>query len=167
MAKEAKNPFADLINLQLFYDVYPGVAPAKNTEQVLTLQPLIPFQLNSDWIVITRTILPFVEQPGASAGEDWVRGVGDTQFAAFLSPARVGSLDWGVGAVFQLPTASNNALGPGEVGCGASSRSSVDRYPMDASAPCCSTSGRLPGTPSRPPGKRNAAAADGQLHLQG
>ncbi len=118
LAKEAKNPFSDLINLQFFYDVYPGVAPAKNTEQVLTLQPLIPFHLNSDWIVITRTILPFVEQPGASAGEDWVRGVGDTQFAAFLSPARVGSLAWGVGPVFQLPTASNNALGQGKWGAG-------------------------------------------------
>ena len=54
--KDAKNPFADLINLQFFYDVYPGVAPANNTQQVLTLQPLIPIHLNSDWIIITRTI---------------------------------------------------------------------------------------------------------------
>jgi hypothetical protein len=118
LVKEAKNPFADLVNLQLFYDVYPGVPPAKNTEQVLTIQPLIPFRLNSDWIVITRTILPLIEQPGASAGQDWVRGPGDTQFAALLSPARVGSLDWGVGAVFQLPTASNDALGQGKWGAG-------------------------------------------------
>jgi hypothetical protein len=118
LVKEAKNPFANLINLQLFYDVYPGVAPANNTEQVLTIQPLIPFQLNSEWIVITRTILPIIEQPGAAAGQDWVRGVGDTQFAALVSPARVGSLDWGVGPVLQLPTASHDALGQGKWGAG-------------------------------------------------
>jgi hypothetical protein len=118
LVKDAKNPFADLINLQLFYDVYPGVAPAKNTEQVLTLQPLMPFHLNSDWIVVTRTILPIIEQPGAAPGQDWIRGPGDTQFTALLSPARVGSLDWGVGPVFQLPTASNDALGQGKWGAG-------------------------------------------------
>lgn len=118
LVKEAKNPFADLINLQFFYDVYPGVAPANNTQQVLTIQPLIPIHLNSDWIIITRTILPIIEQPGAAPGQDWIRGPGDTQFAAFLSPSRVGSLDWGVGPVFQLPTASNDALGQGKWGAG-------------------------------------------------
>lgn len=118
LVKDAKNPFADLINLQVFYDVYPGVAPASNTQQVLTLQPLIPIHLNSDWIIITRTILPIIEQPGAAPGQDWIRGPGDTQFAALLSPSRVGSLDWGVGTVFQLPTASNDALGQGKWGAG-------------------------------------------------
>lgn len=116
--KDAKNPFANLINLQFFYDAYPGVAPASNTQQVLTIEPLIPFGLNSDWIIITRTMLPIIEQPGAAPGQDWIRGPGDTQLAALLSPARVGSLDWGVGTVFQLPTASNDALGQGKWGAG-------------------------------------------------
>jgi hypothetical protein len=118
LVKDAKNPFADLVNLQLFYDANLGVSPANNTQQVLTLQPLVPVHLDNDWIVITRTILPLIEQPGAAAGEDWSRGVGDTQFAALLSPARVGSLDWGVGPVFQLPTASQQALGQGKWGAG-------------------------------------------------
>jgi hypothetical protein len=118
MAQEAKNPFADLINLQLFYDANFGVAPANNTQQVLTIQPLIPIHLNRDWIVITRTILPLIAQPGQARGQEWIRGSGDTQFAALLSPARVGSLDWGVGPVFQLPTASNAALGQGKWGAG-------------------------------------------------
>src|SRR5450432_2986679 len=61
LVQDAKNPFADLINLQLFYDANLGVAPANNTQQVLTLQPLVPVHLNSDWIVITRTILPLIE----------------------------------------------------------------------------------------------------------
>jgi hypothetical protein len=118
LAKDAKNPFADLVNLQLFYDANLAVSPANNTQQVLTLQPLVPVHLDKDWIIITRTILPLIDQPGAAPGQDWVRGAGDTQFAALLSPARVGSLDWGIGPVFQLPTASNSALGQGKWGAG-------------------------------------------------
>jgi hypothetical protein len=118
LAREAKNPFADLINLQFFYDATLNVAPANETQQVLIIQPLIPFNLNTDWTIITRTILPLIEQPGLAAGESWIRGPGDTQFAAFVSPARSGSLVWGIGPVFQLPTASNDALGQGKWGAG-------------------------------------------------
>ena len=118
LVKEAKNPFANLINLQFFYDANLHVAPANETQQVLTIQPLIPFNLNADWTVITRTILPLIEQPGLAAGEGWIRGPGDTQFAAFLSPAHAGSFVWGIGPVFQLPTASNDALGQGKWGAG-------------------------------------------------
>jgi hypothetical protein len=118
LVREAKNPFADLIDLQLIYDANPGVPPSNNTQQVLTFQPLVPFHLNSDWIVITRTILPLIAQPGPAPGQGWIRGPGDTQFVALLSPARVGSLDWGVGTVFQLRTASNNALGQRRWGAG-------------------------------------------------
>ena len=118
LAQQAKNPFADLVNLQLFYDANLGVAPANNTQQVLTVQPLIPINLNSEWIVVTRTILPLITQPGSSPGERWVHGLGDTQFTALVSPARVDSLDWGIGAALQLPTAASEPLGQGKWGAG-------------------------------------------------
>jgi hypothetical protein len=38
LAREAKNPFADLINLQFFYDANLRVAPANETQQVLIIQ---------------------------------------------------------------------------------------------------------------------------------
>jgi len=118
LARDAKNPFADLVNLQFFYDANLGVAPANNTQQALTVQPLVPFHLNSDWIVVTRTILPFIAQPGVATGEDWSRGLGDTQITALVSPARVGSIAWGVGTVLQLPTAASQPLGQGKWGAG-------------------------------------------------
>jgi hypothetical protein len=118
LAREAKNPFADLINLQLFYDANLRVGAANETQQVLIIQPLIPFELNTDWTLITRTILPLIAQPGPAPGEAWIRGLADTQFAAFLSPAQAGSLVWGIGPVFQFPSASNAALGQGKWGAG-------------------------------------------------
>jgi hypothetical protein len=118
LVREAKNPFADVTNLQLIYDANLGLEPGNQTQQVLTVQPLIPFAVTSTWSIITRTILPLISQPGSAPGEAGVQGVGDTQFSAFLSPTRTGSLVWGVGPVFQLPTATNEALGQGKWGVG-------------------------------------------------
>ncbi len=118
LAQLAKNPFADLTNLQFFYDATLRLSPGDQTSQVLTFQPLIPFSVSPDFSIITRTILPLIDQPGAAPGEGRTHGVGDTQFSTILSPTRTGSLVWGVGPVFQLPTATNDALGQGKWGAG-------------------------------------------------
>jgi hypothetical protein len=118
LVKEAKNPFADLINLQFFYDANLGFGPDKETQTVLTIQPVIPFNLNAEWSVITRTILPLIDQPGLAPGEGWTQGPGDTQLSLFLSPTRSGAWVWGVGPVFQIPSATNDALGQGKWGAG-------------------------------------------------
>ncbi len=114
----AKNPFADLTNLQFFCDDYLGLSPGNQSSQEVTFQPLIPFSVSPDFSIITRTVLPLIDQPGAAPGEGRTHGVGDTQFSAFLSPTRTGSLVWAVGPVFQLPTAANDALGQGKWGAG-------------------------------------------------
>lgn len=118
LAKEAKNPFANLVNLQFFYDATLGVGPDKQTQSVVTIQPVIPFDVTPDWILITRTVLPLIAQPALAPGEGWNRGQGDTQLSMFLSPTRTGALVWGIGPVFQLPTAANGALGQGKWGAG-------------------------------------------------
>jgi hypothetical protein len=118
LAQQAKNPFADLVNLQFIYDATLRVGPAGDTEQVITIQPLIPFNLNPDWLVITRTILPLISQPGLAAGQGTADGAGDTQFSTFLSPAHPGSWVWGLGPVLQIPSATNSALGQGKWGAG-------------------------------------------------
>jgi len=118
LARAAKNPLANLVNLQFFYDASPGAGSGNQTQHVLTFQPVIPFGVSADWSVITRTIIPLIAQPGASPGEGWTSGPGDTQLSAFLSPAHAGRLVWGVGPVFQIPSATNDALGQGKWGAG-------------------------------------------------
>jgi hypothetical protein len=44
-------------------------------------------------------------------GQTRTNGIGDLQITAFLSPAKPGSWSWGVGAISQLPTHSNQLLG--------------------------------------------------------
>ena len=117
-AREARNPLADEANLQFIYDANLNTGPEHKTQHVLNIQPLVPFAVNADWTLITRTIVPLIAQPGANPGEGWTSGPGDTQLSAFLSPTRAERLVWGVGPVFQIPSATNDALGQGKWGAG-------------------------------------------------
>jgi hypothetical protein len=118
LARAAKNPLANLTNIQFLYDANLGIGPDNRTQHVLTFQPVIPFSVNADWSIITRTIMPLIAQPGAAPGEGWTSGPGDTQLSAFLSPARGDKLVWGAGPVLQIPSASNDVLGQGKWGAG-------------------------------------------------
>ncbi len=70
LAMQLSNPVAALISvpLQLNYDQ--DIGPADDGDRwLLNVQPVIPFELNDDWNLISRTILPLVRQsdifPGA------------------------------------------------------------------------------------------------------
>ena len=114
LARMAKNPLANVVNVQFIYDANLGVGAADKTQHVLNFQPVVPFAVSDDWSIITRTILPLIAQPGMAAGESWTNGRGDTQFSAFLSPARGDKFVWGVGPVLQIPSATNDAFGQGK-----------------------------------------------------
>jgi hypothetical protein len=118
LAKEVKNPLANVTNVQFLYDADLNVGSQRDTEQVFTIQPVIPFSLDADWSLITRTVLPVIYQPALEPGQTSIFGAGDTQLSAFLSPARTGALVWGIGPVLQIPTASNDTLGQGKWAAG-------------------------------------------------
>ena len=73
------------------------------------IQPVIPFQLNEDWNMISRTILPVIHQKDISPGAGSQFGLGDTSLSLFLSPQRPASdsVIWGAGPIFLLPTATD------------------------------------------------------------
>ena len=63
LAQELTNPIASLYTLpiQLNFDGDLG-AGGDGSQEVLNVQPLIPFALNDDWHLISRTIIPFIHQ---------------------------------------------------------------------------------------------------------
>ena len=87
-----------------------GYGPGKQIQDVLNIQPVIPLRLSTDWIVITRTILPIVTQPSFTGGSS-TTGLGNLTMTAFLSPRSPGALVWGVGPVASFPTATSPLLG--------------------------------------------------------
>ena len=120
LAKAAQNPIANMISLPLQNNSNLGIGPDDETQNILNIQPVWPISVHDDWNVITRTILPVVSQPDIFTGEGRINGLGDTTFSAFLSPAKTGSIIWGAGPVFLIPTATNDKLGADKWGAGAS-----------------------------------------------
>ena len=120
LAKLAQNPVGNLISLPFQNNTNLNFGPEKGTQNILNIQPVYPISVDSEWNVITRTIVPVIWNPALGPTIDSTNGIGDTVFTAFLSPANPGEWIWGVGPVFQLPTNSTAELGNKNWGMGPS-----------------------------------------------
>ena len=122
LARAAQNPVASLISVPFQNNTNFDVGPDEETQNVLNIQPVIPFDLNDDWNLITRTIIPIISQPGFAAGQSRTNGLGDIQLSVFMSPKQptAGGLIWGAGVVTQFDSASSDRLGAGAWGLGPS-----------------------------------------------
>jgi len=120
LAKLAQNPVGNLISVPFQNNTNLNTGPLKGTQNILNIQPVVPISVDEDWNVITRTIIPVINNPAFAPGDDRVSGVGDVVFTAFLSPAKPGNWIWGAGPIVQLPTNSNAELGNKNWGLGPS-----------------------------------------------
>lgn len=121
LRKAAQNPIASLISVPLQNNANFGAEPGGRTQDVLNIQPVIPVGVSKDWNLVIRWITPIIWQPlpaPSPAPEVGKYGFGDMQPSFFFSPKETGKLIWGVGPVFQLPTATDTYLGQGKLGIG-------------------------------------------------
>jgi hypothetical protein len=118
LAKLAQNPIANLISVPFQNNTNFDYGQEGGTQNILNIQPVIPITLNKDWNLITRTILPLIWQPELGPRQESTFGLSDTQFSAFLSPSNAKGWIWGVGAIAQLPTHTDRALGNNNWGLG-------------------------------------------------
>ena len=66
----------------------------------MNIQPVVPIGLGADWNMISRTILPVIDQDNvATSGSK--SGIGDITQSLFFSPKKPGASGWiwGVGPV--------------------------------------------------------------------
>ena len=86
-----------------------NVGPDNQTQNVLLIQPVLPFELNDDWNLIQRTIMPVTTQPGYITGDGTKTGLGNTQVLAYFSPKEAYN-GWYFGAspLLILPASSTN-----------------------------------------------------------
>lgn len=120
LAKKLSNPVADLISVPFQFNYNGGIGPDEDGEQFfLNFQPVVPIELNEDWNLISRTIVPVTWQDDIFPGAGTQFGLGNTTQSLFFSPsAPVNGIIWGVGPVLYVPTATDDLLGPNKWGAG-------------------------------------------------
>lgn len=118
LRRAAQNPMADLISFPIQNNTNFKYGPLEKTQNITNIQPVIPFHLTEDWLLITRTIAPLIYQPEFISGQGSKYGLGDINLSLFVGPKKPGSLIWGVGPVFLLPTATHDRLGSKKWGAG-------------------------------------------------
>lgn len=119
LAKQLSNPVASLISVPFQLNYNENYGPDdKGYQYLLNVQPVIPISISENWNLISRTVIPLIDQtdiiPDTSQS-----GVGNTLQSFFFSPKKPtrSGLIWGVGPVFLLP-ASDEALGTENWGAG-------------------------------------------------
>ncbi len=119
LAQKLANPIASLISVPIQSNLDFGVGPGDGTIWKTNIQPVIPFDITEHWNLISRTILPVIDQEGLAPAGDTLdeSGLGDLTQSFFFSPKESTPI-WGVGPVLLIPTASDSLLGTEKWGMG-------------------------------------------------
>jgi hypothetical protein len=130
LAKAAQNPVANMVSLPAQYNYHTGGGLGTTSAMILNLQPVLPLEINKEWLLISRTIVPFTSFPVPlpvqntplqnTLLQDTLRssGIADIQEQAYFTPAKPAKITWAIGPIFSFPTATNNLLRTGQWGLG-------------------------------------------------
>ncbi len=119
LAKQLANPVAALISVPIQNNFDFNVGPLEGFRYNVNIQPVIPISLGENWNLISRTIVPVISTSDVYALNNSEFGMGDILQSVFFSPKKVNNgLVWGVGPVFLLPTATNDAFASKKFGVG-------------------------------------------------
>ena len=75
ISKQIENPVTRRITLPLHYQADFLDGPYKSTKDIFSInQAVVPFVLDEEWILATRTKLPAIVQPPKQLGNSWAPG---------------------------------------------------------------------------------------------
>ena len=117
LAKKLTNPFSDVVNVPINQNPDFGLGAGDGWRYTITLQPVIPVRLHDEWHLISRTVAPVIYQDSGGAQ---ALGLGDIAQSIFLSPTHASEEGWfwGLGPIFLLPTATEEAFAAERWGIG-------------------------------------------------
>lgn len=119
LADKMANPVANLISVPLQNNLTYGIGPYNGSKYQINIQPVIPFKLSDNLNLITRYILPVVDQQDVTGENKHEFGLSDATVTAFFAPKTKGII-LGVGPAFLVPTATEKFLGTEKFGVGPS-----------------------------------------------
>jgi hypothetical protein len=119
LADKLANPVASLISVPLQNNLNYGIGAFNGSKYTVNIQPVIPFKLTDNLNLITRYILPVVDQRDITGENTHEFGLSDATVTAFFAPKTKGII-LGFGPAFLVPTATEKVLGTEKFGVGPS-----------------------------------------------
>lgn len=119
LADKLANPVASLISVPLQNNLNYGIGAFNGSKYTVNIQPVIPFKLTENLNLITRYILPVVDQRDITGENTHEFGLSDATVTAFFAPKTKGII-LGFGPAFLVPTATEKVLGTEKFGVGPS-----------------------------------------------
>jgi hypothetical protein len=119
LANKLSNPVASLVSVPFQSNVDYGIGTYHGSKYTLNFQPVVPITLSPKLNLITRYIIPIVDQHDITGEGDDQFGLSDATISGFFSPAD--SKDgwiWGAGPAFLVPIGTNDFLSTRKWGIG-------------------------------------------------
>ncbi len=114
LAVSVHNPFEDFVKVPIQSTTGFQLGRAHKVGDSWNIEPLLPFSLNADWDLFARPSLTFTYAPTPHEQS----GLEDFETSFFLTPHNAATWIWGVGPIFDFPTASSSELGSGRWSAG-------------------------------------------------
>jgi len=119
LAEKLSNPVSGLISVPLQGNLDYGIGPYKGSKFTTNVQPVIPFNLSPKFNLITRYIIPVVDQRDISSDHSSEFGLSDATVSGFLTPVeKKNGIIWAVGPAFLIPIGTNDLLSTRKWGVG-------------------------------------------------
>lgn len=111
LADKLSNPVANMISVPIQNNLDYGIGPYNGSKYTINVQPVIPIRLNTNINLITRYIIPIIDQRDISGDNTSEFGLSDATISAWFSPShsKSGWL-WGAGPAFLLPIGTDDLL---------------------------------------------------------
>jgi len=111
----ARNPVADAIKVPFVECINFGAGPYDRTSNSLQVQPVFPWHISKNWLLVPRIVATAVAyEPDVARTHGGTTGSGDTVATFFFTPFHAGKLIWAVGPSLLIPTATDSKLGTGK-----------------------------------------------------
>jgi hypothetical protein len=119
LASKLSNPVANLISVPFQSNVDYNIGPYHGSKYTLNIQPVVPFQLSARLNLITRYIIPVIDQRDITGDGSHQFGLSDATVSAFFAPANSkNGLTWGAGPAFLFPIGTDDYLSTRKWGVG-------------------------------------------------
>lgn len=111
LADKLSNPVANMISVPIQNNLDYGIGPYNGSKYTINVQPVIPIQLSPNLNLITRYIIPIVDQRDITGDNSGEFGLSDATVSAWFSPSQPknGWL-WGAGPAFLFPIGTDDLL---------------------------------------------------------